>query len=417
MRGVACVKVDLLMVCVWFSDYDECAFGTACENGVCMNTAGSFNCFCSPPLVLDSTRRRCVSLNMTEGAFQSARPSKYPWLQLKSIMCMPNICFFRNHFILFDCFFFCSSESFQNVHVDICWKRLEEDNMCSSPHQEERTTYAECCCLHGVAWSEQCALCPKGDSGQETEPLTPCLISKNGIFSICKVINGKLCFQRTLRYCATCRGEGARTVCASSRDMSTVWREQRTTWTPLSLLTLTITGTPQDHMTSQRAFPSSLTMTTASSSRLPASPSLDHRNTRHTAWIRTPVGFHFTPDIQFQTLLMFKNVISGQYCTIHMTNCDISSGFLLGRYDSFEGLRAEECGILNGCENGRCVRVREGYTCDCFDGYEFNLKKMACVGGCLDLATRSFAVVLFERLKRKHKQASRLTARNEPEKY
>lgn len=52
-----------------------------------------------------------------------------------------------------------------------------------------------------------------------------------------------------------------------------------------------------------------------------------------------------------------------------------------GRYDAFEGLRAEECGILNGCENGRCVRVREGYTCDCFDGYEFDLSKMACIGG------------------------------------
>lgn len=33
-----------------------------------MNTPGSFNCFCSPPLVLDSTRRRCVGLNTTEGA-------------------------------------------------------------------------------------------------------------------------------------------------------------------------------------------------------------------------------------------------------------------------------------------------------------------------------------------------------------
>lgn len=51
------------------------------------------------------------------------------------------------------------------------------------------------------------------------------------------------------------------------------------------------------------------------------------------------------------------------------------------RYDSFEGLQAEECGILNGCENGRCVRVREGYTCDCFDGYELDLGKMACIGG------------------------------------
>ncbi|XP_030620963.1 latent-transforming growth factor beta-binding protein 2-like [Chanos chanos] len=49
------------------------------------------------------------------------------------------------------------------------------------------------------------------------------------------------------------------------------------------------------------------------------------------------------------------------------------------RSEGFEGLRAEECGILNGCENGRCVRVREGYTCDCFDGYELNLSQMACI--------------------------------------
>lgn len=50
------------------------------------------------------------------------------------------------------------------------------------------------------------------------------------------------------------------------------------------------------------------------------------------------------------------------------------------RYQGFEGLQAEECGVLNGCENGRCVRVREGYTCDCFDGYELDLSKMACIG-------------------------------------
>uniref|UniRef100_A0A3P9HE69 Latent-transforming growth factor beta-binding protein 1 n=1 Tax=Oryzias latipes TaxID=8090 RepID=A0A3P9HE69_ORYLA len=48
-------------------------------------------------------------------------------------------------------------------------------------------------------------------------------------------------------------------------------------------------------------------------------------------------------------------------------------------YKAFEGLLAEECGILNGCENGRCVRVQEGYTCDCFDGYTLDLSRMACV--------------------------------------
>lgn len=49
-------------------DFDECQFGNTCENGACVNTAGSFNCFCSPPLVLDDSQRHCISLNSTEGA-------------------------------------------------------------------------------------------------------------------------------------------------------------------------------------------------------------------------------------------------------------------------------------------------------------------------------------------------------------
>ncbi|XP_014915831.1 latent-transforming growth factor beta-binding protein 1 isoform X2 [Poecilia latipinna] len=60
------------------------------------------------------------------------------------------------------------------------------------------------------------------------------------------------------------------------------------------------------------------------------------------------------------------------------------------RYSAFEGLRAEECGILNGCENGRCVRVQEGYTCDCFAGFTLDLSRMACVdvNECSELNSR-----------------------------
>uniref|UniRef100_A0A3B5Q0V8 Latent transforming growth factor beta binding protein 1 n=1 Tax=Xiphophorus maculatus TaxID=8083 RepID=A0A3B5Q0V8_XIPMA len=60
------------------------------------------------------------------------------------------------------------------------------------------------------------------------------------------------------------------------------------------------------------------------------------------------------------------------------------------RHSAFEGLRAEECGILNGCENGRCVRVQEGYTCDCFAGFTLDLSRMACVdvNECSELNSR-----------------------------
>ncbi|XP_058134367.1 latent-transforming growth factor beta-binding protein 1 isoform X7 [Dasypus novemcinctus] len=65
--------------------------------------------------------------------------------------------------------------------------------------------------------------------------------------------------------------------------------------------------------------------------------------------------------------------------------------FIQDRFlNSFEELQAEECGILNGCENGRCVRVQEGYTCDCFDGYHLDMAKMTCVdvNECEELNTR-----------------------------
>uniref|UniRef100_UPI00398E356E latent-transforming growth factor beta-binding protein 1 isoform X4 n=1 Tax=Pristiophorus japonicus TaxID=55135 RepID=UPI00398E356E len=56
-------------------------------------------------------------------------------------------------------------------------------------------------------------------------------------------------------------------------------------------------------------------------------------------------------------------------------------------FESFEGLQAEECAILNGCENGRCVRVQEGYTCDCYDGYQLDITKLECVdvNECIEL--------------------------------
>lgn len=158
--------------------------------------------------------------------------------------------------------------------------------MCSSPHQDERTTYAECCCLHGVAWSVRCALCPRRDSSKETDAKTCLMFRSLPLTCMC------MCIQRTLQSYATSRGAGARTACASSPDTSTASRERTTTGTPLSLRTLTATATPWGHMTSLRAFLSSLTTTTGFSSHLPASLSCDPENTRHTAWILTLVGFH-----------------------------------------------------------------------------------------------------------------------------
>uniref|UniRef100_A0A8C5EFM0 Latent transforming growth factor beta binding protein 1 n=1 Tax=Gouania willdenowi TaxID=441366 RepID=A0A8C5EFM0_GOUWI len=77
---------------------------------------------------------------------------------------------------------------------------------------------------------------------------------------------------------------------------------------------------------------------------------------------------------------------TGRHLTLMQT---LLSPLMAGFPPPHHGLHVEECGILNGCENGRCVRVQEGYTCDCFDGYTLDLSHMACidVNECSELET------------------------------
>ncbi|MEQ2212840.1 hypothetical protein XENOCAPTIV_005734, partial [Xenoophorus captivus] len=175
-----------------------------------------------------------------------------------------------------------------DVHVDICWRRLEGHNMCAEPIQERRTTYTECCCLYGVAWSGQCALCPRKDSGEQ-------------------------------------------------QDAHRTSKAQIFLHTGITMVVAVL-----------KVFPCLPTATTTFRNHPFVSLSYDQAGTSPNHWIP------------------------------------------MQRFDSFEGLRAEECGILNGCENGRCVRVREGYTCDCFDGYELNMDKMACIdiNECEDISDK-----------------------------
>ncbi|XP_072221124.1 latent-transforming growth factor beta-binding protein 2-like isoform X2 [Leuresthes tenuis] len=239
-------------------DYDECEFGNSCENGACVNTAGSFNCFCSPPLVLDSSRRRCISLNTTEEPVELGH----------------------------------------GVHLDICWQRLEGDNMCADPLPVKRTTYTECCCLFGIAWSGQCAFCPRKDSADYA--------------TMCNLRGGSDSLRERIGYEYGLEGP----------------------------------EDPAEHF---------------------LSPYWDNYG--------GPAGTYDIPESDYSVQQPPARVPIIQPERHQPQPVDSYAE----RYDGFEGLQAEECGILNGCENGRCVRVREGYTCDCFDGYELDLDKMACI--------------------------------------
>ncbi|CAB1343589.1 unnamed protein product [Coregonus sp. 'balchen'] len=104
-------------------DIDECQDESSCVAGECLNTHGSYMCFCTHPMVMDSDNKSCVIA--PEVAEQHGE---------------------------------------QTVYQGICWQTVT-DNLtdiltCTKPLANRKTTYTECCCLFGEAWGMDCTLCP-----------------------------------------------------------------------------------------------------------------------------------------------------------------------------------------------------------------------------------------------------------------
>ncbi|XP_058511340.1 latent-transforming growth factor beta-binding protein 2 [Ochotona princeps] len=246
-------------------DHDECQ-DMACEDGECVNTEGSFHCFCNPPLTLDLSGQRCVN---SSGNLED----------------LPD----------------------HDIHMDICWKRVTHD-VCSEPLRGRHTTYTECCCQDGEAWSRQCALCPPRSS------------------------------EVYAQLCNVARIEAEREAGVHFRP----GYEYSPGPDDLHYGLYGPDGAPfYNYLGPEDTI-----------------PELPFPNAASPPGDRTPI-----PESPLQ-----PSELEPHYVASHP---EPQAGF--------EGLQAEECGILNGCENGRCVRVREGYTCDCFEGFQLDAAHMACV--------------------------------------
>ncbi|XP_039389695.1 latent-transforming growth factor beta-binding protein 2 isoform X6 [Mauremys reevesii] len=249
-------------------DQDECENEMSCVNGECLNTAGSFHCFCSLPLVLDVTRNRCINVsNRAEDLDE------------------------------------------HEIHLDICWQRVS-NYICNQPLRGRRTTYTECCCRYGEAWSQDCALCPHRAS------------------------------EDFAHLCNVARGDTEREAGLQERPGYEYGPALEDSHYGLYSPDL---GPYYNYLSPEYGAPDASFPQRELSSEVGGS-----------TFLRTP---------QLHPAQSQPRYLPSQ----------------TGHFDSFEGLQAEECGILNGCENGRCVRVREGYTCDCFDGFQLDMTHMACV--------------------------------------
>ncbi|XP_062900141.1 latent-transforming growth factor beta-binding protein 2-like isoform X1 [Mobula hypostoma] len=297
-------------------DIDECQDESTCVNGECVNTPGSFNCFCNPPLTLDITRKRCI--NESESGDDLSEDG--------------------------------------DTHLDICWQGVTEDLVCRRPLWTS-STYTECCCMYGEAWGLQCALCPSRASDDFAQLCNVPRIFGDGTTGL-RDRTGYEFGQE-----APSRVEG------SQRGIGSYDNYLQPEFGPYDSQYGVEYGLEDRYFGSRYGQSNPQTDSRFElrdprlSSQYGPTDSQREPESGSRGYSRIPL---YRPQDPLSIPLFSDN----------------------DRSSSFEGLQAEECGILNGCENGRCVRVQEGYTCDCFDGFELDMTKMTCVdiNECDDLS-------------------------------
>lgn len=361
-----------LLECV---DHDECE-EESCVGGVCVNTVGSYYCSCPPPLVLDDTQRNCVN----------------------------------------------SSHLTVDENMSVCWQHVSADLMCQSPLLGGQVTFTDCCCLYGEGWGMECALCPSTDSDDYaflcssfSPPLFPSFPDSGGSETGARGGVGR-------------GGAGAPPHFPPytpdsfpppppSRDFS---RPDYDDYSPAG-------GSRSSFRT-----PSSFSVPDAAYRRPEYGTGFysegDYSSPEGPP--PRPPSFRLPPDPRAETAfgvrppppsrrdgppLSLAPLPGAPYDDQEEEEeeetwrsgppfppfTDRRGGgaprrVYERRYESYAGLSAaEDCGILHGCENGRCIRVAEGYTCDCYQGYELDMTSMTCidVNECEDGASVEFPCV------------------------
>ncbi|XP_044210689.1 latent-transforming growth factor beta-binding protein 2 isoform X1 [Thunnus albacares] len=363
-----------LLECV---DHDECE-EESCVGGVCVNTVGSYYCSCPSPLVLDDTQRNCVnSSHLTADA---------------------------------------------DENQSVCWQHVTADLMCQSPLLGAQVTFMDCCCLYGEGWGMECALCPSSDSEDYASlcsSVLPPLYSESFPDS-----TGS---ETGLRpgggrggggppYFSPYSPDSFPPAVLPGRDFS---RPDYDDYSPVggsrsgfrgrTPATFSVpdggygrsdysTGyysegeynppdgspprPPSFHLPpdprAERAFgarpppPSRSDGPPLSLAPLPGASYEEQEEEDEEPW---------RPGPPFPPFSESRGAGGGG-------GGGAGAGGGGGaprrvyerRYESYAGLStAEDCGILHGCENGRCIRVAEGYTCDCYQGYELDMTSMTCI--------------------------------------
>ncbi|XP_056621635.1 latent-transforming growth factor beta-binding protein 4 isoform X2 [Triplophysa dalaica] len=332
-----------LMECI---DNDECQSEDSCPGGICVNTLGTFYCTCEPPLVLDDTQRSCVNASDLTG----------------------------------------------DENLNFCWRHVTASLVCQSPLLGVQLTFTQCCCLYGEAWGLQCALCPRRDEEAHEAlcnelgppPYSPRYYERFGLLP--PPVREEYLppydpreFPETLpgrpEYLPTDYDDYS-PVGAGGRLSGLRERPPTSYGLPDSPYRRPSTGGSRyyeedDYETApgppfgipdprnERAFnarPPPARTDGRSLNLAPLPENSPYREGEGEESWRVPPPFPIFPDRREGPRRIYDR-----------------------RYEPYGSLSSEECGILQGCENGRCIRVDEGYTCDCYDGYHLDITTMTCI--------------------------------------
>uniref|UniRef100_H3BBA5 Latent-transforming growth factor beta-binding protein 4 n=1 Tax=Latimeria chalumnae TaxID=7897 RepID=H3BBA5_LATCH len=335
-------------------DVDECKLfkSELCKNGVCVNAMPGYSCYCQTGYYYDMLRLECIDNDECQDEDVCLGGRCINTIGSHYCTCDPPL-------VLDSSQRQCVSNSSQALDESLafCWEEVGPDLVCGRPLLTRQTTYTECCCLYGEAWGINCALCPARDS-DDFEAL--CNILRPPAYSLARPSEGDLYEYGTefgtnygIPYepdpflAPPARRPGPDYIRSSAPY------GQRDSYSSRGFQ-------PPD-------FESDLVYIPPEADSSPPygrqdallDPIYDPRSRQPTPRYRPR-----NPQAAFPSRALDSRIETYEGNVLQLL---------------FEGLHAEECGILNGCENGRCIRVPEGYTCDCYDGYHLDMTQMACV--------------------------------------
>ncbi|KAJ0022516.1 hypothetical protein NQD34_010006, partial [Periophthalmus magnuspinnatus] len=303
------------------ADHDECE-EESCSGGLCVNTQGSFYCSCPHPLVLDETQRNCVN----------------------------------------------DTQPTLDENVSLCWQHVSADLLCQSLLLGAQLSFSDCCCLYGDGWGLECALCPRPDTEDYArlcstvhsplypEPF-PDLGTRPG--SRAEPPREGLTGDRYSVYGSRFSPDGSRfspdgsSFSPDGSRFSTDGSSFSPDGSRFSTDRSRFSPDGSRFSSDSRPFlvPPDPRSEEAFEVQTPPASDGFYPETREEDWRRFPPFTRPGP----------RRVYDSQY---------IRPGSDLAV--------EEDCGIVDGCVNGRCIRVGEGYTCDCYHGYELDLTAMTC---------------------------------------